>query len=103
MLTLLVGGSADGTVVELAPSVYRSGLVLQQPVVGQLYVEPDVDWADDTIMVEKVIYLPTKIVLFGSSMIVHVIEGTPMERIEATLTEHLLNDTAKSLVNAMIM
>ena len=47
---------------------------------------------------QEVIYNPKVIDFFGTLLRVHVMEGTPAERWEATLATYLLSDIAKGLI-----
>lgn len=51
-----------------------------------------------TIMPRTVIYVPRRLLIFGTEMVLHVEEGLAEERFEAMLRDHLLSDKAKAVM-----
>lgn len=89
--TLFVGGPLDGEVREIPDN---------EPVIkGAVITRPDwtVAVADEPIG-RIVNYIERRLNFFGTVLGVHVAEGTPQERFEATLYTHLLSDLGKQLV-----
>lgn len=93
--TLLVGGPADGTWLEV-PDPQKDIQVALPPLFDRRWwSEPD--QAYDAVRIRQVSYRPTELNFFGTALRVHVMYGTPAERQEATLFHHLLTEPARAL------
>ena len=98
---LLVGGPADGRTYQVI-NANQEVIVAVPPKMSARWFSRDKEIEPSQSMeVGKVVYLPTKIRLWGTVLVLHVAMGTPEERIEATVHTHLLTPLAHSLMRGV--
>lgn len=101
IVTLMVGGPLDGQVLALVKQEPHIRAAIPPKMGLRDYIgyhNPEEPITSPMAEYGEVLYVETKLNFFSTILRVHIMQGLPAERMEATLYTHLLSDVGKSLV-----